>query len=354
MYIKKVDLKNFSAFDKADLELCPGINVLIGANATGKTHLLKLLYAVCASAPKRSEPGNAERFEKRVESKLINVFKPDEDGLERLIRGDETEACIDVQFNQGKVEFEIDVSGGLDVAKSSFKDQVRSLFIPSKEVLSLFPGFVETYMAKDIAFDETYNDICVALSGSYLKSKSPERVAMIDELEKDLGGKVYFSGKDFRIKAQGDKYGTEAHLISEGMRKLAMLAHLLSTGAIRRDGILFWDEPESSLNPRFVTKIANFIRRLAAMNVQVILATHDYLLSRELSLAAEYCEAPVVPTRFFCFQRENLQSPATINSGERLADLDKNPILQEFSRHYDREQTLFYDSAEKGVKKHAH
>ena len=33
-------------FGEADFEFSPGLNVLIGANGTGKSHVLKLLYSI--------------------------------------------------------------------------------------------------------------------------------------------------------------------------------------------------------------------------------------------------------------------------------------------------------------------
>jgi predicted ATP-dependent endonuclease of OLD family len=41
MKLKKVELEKFCAFKKANFEFSPGINVLIGANGTGKSHLMK-------------------------------------------------------------------------------------------------------------------------------------------------------------------------------------------------------------------------------------------------------------------------------------------------------------------------
>ncbi|MFO1416253.1 MAG: hypothetical protein U1F28_03715 [Acinetobacter sp.] len=38
-------------------------------------------------------------------------------------------------------------------------------------------------------------------------------------------------------------------LIAEGLRKLAMLARLISTGTLLEQDYLFWDEPETNLSP---------------------------------------------------------------------------------------------------------
>ena len=52
MTLTQVKLKRFTAFSDLSIDLSPGINVLVGANGTGKTHLMKVCYAACeASRP---------------------------------------------------------------------------------------------------------------------------------------------------------------------------------------------------------------------------------------------------------------------------------------------------------------
>jgi len=43
--IESLTLENFTVFENTTFEFCPGINVLIGENSTGKTHVLKVLYS---------------------------------------------------------------------------------------------------------------------------------------------------------------------------------------------------------------------------------------------------------------------------------------------------------------------
>ena len=47
MTLTRVELDQFTAFTHLELDLSPGINVLVGANGTGKTHLMKVCYAAC-------------------------------------------------------------------------------------------------------------------------------------------------------------------------------------------------------------------------------------------------------------------------------------------------------------------
>lgn len=41
MKIKRIKFQNYTAFEDQQMEFSPGINVIIGENGTGKTHLMK-------------------------------------------------------------------------------------------------------------------------------------------------------------------------------------------------------------------------------------------------------------------------------------------------------------------------
>ena len=47
--IKTLKLSNFTVFKEAELEFSPGLNVIVGENGTGKSHLLKLAYTILRS-----------------------------------------------------------------------------------------------------------------------------------------------------------------------------------------------------------------------------------------------------------------------------------------------------------------
>lgn len=44
MKIKRIKFQNYTVFEDQQMEFSPGINVIIGENGTGKTHLMKALY----------------------------------------------------------------------------------------------------------------------------------------------------------------------------------------------------------------------------------------------------------------------------------------------------------------------
>ncbi|RKZ82640.1 MAG: hypothetical protein DRR19_20285 [Candidatus Parabeggiatoa sp. nov. 1] len=47
--LKSLNINNFTVFANAITEFSPGFNIIIGDNATGKSHLLKLGYSVMRS-----------------------------------------------------------------------------------------------------------------------------------------------------------------------------------------------------------------------------------------------------------------------------------------------------------------
>ena len=46
MAIKKIKVNNFTVFNELEINASDGVNVIIGENGVGKTHLLKLIYSV--------------------------------------------------------------------------------------------------------------------------------------------------------------------------------------------------------------------------------------------------------------------------------------------------------------------
>ena len=62
MHIDRVEIKGFLLFkEEFSVGFCPGVNVLIGGNGTGKTTLLKVMYRLC-NAGKNGSTRNTEEF----------------------------------------------------------------------------------------------------------------------------------------------------------------------------------------------------------------------------------------------------------------------------------------------------
>lgn len=74
--ITKLNADSFTAFRSITVDFSPGINIIIGENGTGKTHILKVLYAGCSTIDTRND--------KDIAQKLKAIFLPNTIG--RLVR----------------------------------------------------------------------------------------------------------------------------------------------------------------------------------------------------------------------------------------------------------------------------
>ena len=55
MSINSIELKNFTVFEDLNIDVSSNINIFIGENGTGKTNLLKAIYATCKISKDRSK-----------------------------------------------------------------------------------------------------------------------------------------------------------------------------------------------------------------------------------------------------------------------------------------------------------
>ena len=115
-------------------------------------------------------------------------------------------------------------------------------------------------------------------------------------------------------------------------------------GSLTKDTILFWDEPEANLNPKYILVVSKFLQALAKAGCQIFVATHDYLLPYDLSLAKEYqdVEGSVPDMKFFSlFKGEN---GTEVEEGATMPDLHHDSIHEGLSQHNNREDVLFRKS----------
>ena len=71
-------------------------------------------------------------------------------------------------------------------------------------------------------------------------------------------------------------------LLSDGYRKLSMIIYMILSGSLNRNTILFWDEPETNMNPKMIRPIVQALVALAQMGVQVLYQHTIILFSRNL------------------------------------------------------------------------
>jgi len=127
-----------------------------------------------------------------------------------------------------------------------------------------------------------------------------------------------------RVPGQGTM---EMPLVAEGLRKLAMVARLIATGSLLGNGYLFWDEPETNLNPRLVRLVAETIFRLCKNGIQVFVATHSLFLLREFEILSSQKDFQRIDQRYFAMGMTD--DGVAIQQGRSVEDVGPLAVLDE-------------------------
>jgi len=258
MSVTGIKIKDFTVFKDFSLEPNSRINVIIGENGTGKTHLLKLIYAAALSRNKQVNEADA-----------VFDFPP----------GFDYSVGIKIAGNNGS-----DSESASALIESS--TEYMPIFIPAKEMpsISRFTNVADQFK-KSMALDPTLTD--VIRMGQHEIPDNPTALAqkLTPKLEKIIEGTVFIrhSDKTFWIRKHN---GMEIPfwLEAEGIRKFALLWQLLMNHNLNEGDVLLWDEPEANINPLLIPELTDIIVELSQNNVQVFCATHSYMFAHYLDL----------------------------------------------------------------------
>ena len=276
MAINRIEINDFLVFKgNFSLDFNPGVNVIIGANATGKTTLLKSLYGI---------------INKKIVNCFINNMKY---GV--VIGNGRIELFYDINssilFNQ--IHFEEnnflnnhltdktnDKLNMLDInyilTGNDFKQQ--SVFIPEKDMLSHSKGLLALKLERfGVPFDDTLTDIIVK-SQLYPKRNILNN-NLCAKIQTIIGGEVVYDNDEFFILKDINNKLISFSMEASGYKKLGLLWKLISNGLLDNKSVLFWDEPENSLNPDLVPVLVDILLELSRNGVQIFIATHNEILA---------------------------------------------------------------------------
>ena len=153
--ITRIRLRGFTAFEELELEPSSGINVLTGVNGTGKTHLMKVMYAAC----------EASKVGVHFATKLQGVFMPWQGRIGRTTRRRQV-GGTNIRVERGSRYIRASFNTRTGAPKSAVvrvrgwqDEEVWSAYIPVKEMLANASGFVSLYDRRNVHFEEVYRDI---------------------------------------------------------------------------------------------------------------------------------------------------------------------------------------------------
>lgn len=162
MPLTKIEVKNFTVFENISIPFCEGLNVLVGENGVGKTHIMKVAYAAC----------QASKHDVSFPQKTVMLFRPDQSSIGRLVNrnknGNNT-ASILAESDTAKIGMSFSTKTRKWDAEMKSEEKwekqmsdLTSVFIPAKEILSNAWNLDAAVKMGNVEFDDTYLDIIAA------------------------------------------------------------------------------------------------------------------------------------------------------------------------------------------------
>lgn len=350
--IQSITIKNFMAHSDLSLQDIPEINVIIGKNDTGKTGLLKLLYATVKSIEIFSlkTKSSDATFKKELADKLFDTFMPRKNGLGDLVQKGSKEKLdvnITVIGNNGKYNQPIYFSFGDRTEKTIStctehveplsNSSLNALFVPAKEVLT---AYTDIRNLRDnfygVGFDDTYLDLIKALDLPTTKGRVADELSSVNKNLEDLfEGKIEQTGQKeqpFIFKKGNQQFAMQQ--TAEGIKKIGILTTLITNRQLGKGTVLFMDEPETALHPDAVRQMVEMLVAMSKAGVQIFIATHSYFVIKQMANCAKRDQLNIS-----CWNLSKEKGKPVTNSFHNLIDgvLPSNTIIDEAIRMYDQE-----------------
>ncbi|OUM97405.1 MAG: ATPase [Thermobacillus sp. ZCTH02-B1] len=333
--INKVKLRNFGPLRNVDWNNLGKINLIIGENGTGKSFLLKSMYSAMRTIEEFGRGNDRRSVNEVLSEKLYWTFQVEKIGDLVAKSYNEPLTCeIVFEGNGFSYKFGKDTTRTVTVVDNKVSRRKEdSLFLPAKEVLSIFHLVIES-REKDrvFGFDDTYYDLVRALMIPKKQGKNyTEFAAARRELDRILGGKAIF---DENLKKWMFKKGNQKFSIgvtAEGSKKLSILDTLLGNRSLTPGSVMFIDEPDVALHPKAISSFMDIIFLLAQGGIQFFLASHSYFVIKKLHLIAmkNRISIPVISL--------NADPEREPDYDDLLFGMPANSIIDESIRLYEEE-----------------
>ncbi len=369
--IRRFNFSNFLNFNNTEIEFSPSINLIIGKNNTGKTNLLKFLYAIIKSSDNFIKQKKLyDRTYKSILSKNIQeIFQSSKEGIGTIVSKNSSgnfNAIIDfsdaskigvdkiqIVNNQIRLNFGKTTKKDIqDVEFSEFFDtendaDFNTIFIPAKEILSITEAIKRTFKEYIKGFDATYFDLADIVVGPSIEQSGiqSEFRKITENIQNDIiDGKIEFDEEEkelvYKNKA-GQKF--ELTMTAEGIKQVGMIPLLINRGKLNSRSILFLDEPDNNLNPVTINKFVKVLVDLAKAGVQIFISSHNYFIIKRLHIYAKQFQD--IDFRAYSLIDYQDNSKIDIETKDLKLGLPKyNPIVDEAIKMFNDELLLEINS----------
>jgi predicted ATP-dependent endonuclease of OLD family len=291
MAISKIQIKNLLMFKEFTCDFSHGVNIITGSNGTGKTTLLRAV----AIQPVLSYPYTNDGFHMFHKNSALKKI-PIEEGYV------EVSPFADDKYNKDK-----------------------HIFIPVTEMLS-HPEIYPMAQKYNMPYNNSEIDVLENAMQPETKELTPNASKVLNIIKNTIGGEVVYENNTFFIVADNTK--TPFVLAASGFQKLGLLWKLLRNGLIESESVLFWNEPENSLNPELMSVLVEILLELQRSEVQIFLATHSEVLANYFDVLRKDSDS----VKFYSLYKDS--GKIKVDSSDRFGLLTPNTLAAEQVKLY--------------------
>lgn len=306
-------LKNFAKLKDTTLNI-NDITLIAGKPGMGKSYIMKMLYAINESfniidretdsykekiIELKKQYKNKKKFEKVEEKELETFFEEFKNSI--LGKTDN----IDDALQHSVSEILKSIFNDIDEISNSFKFSYDGIKLKYKENKITFKAKSNSSFYHSV-FVETPLILEFKPFINKRKGAIPYHIeSLLDELDRDYSIKTNEEIKfinsfieksqlilDGEIKTSNDafvfinrkKKSFNITNVSSGIKSIGLLQYLVSNNVLKKDSILFWEEPEVHLHPSWQKKMVELFLELQKNGVKIVFSTHSAIMADYLNI----------------------------------------------------------------------
>src|SRR3990167_1205802 len=172
--LRSAKFQSFTTVPNDEWRFATGLNVIVGENGLGKSHVLKGIYALLKVQSGKPTEQTKAMLAKAYADKLVGVMRPESIGrlVKRKQGRDRCEITLTMKdaAKSSGIAFATNAKTQVEVTQAPRERlDLPPVYLPPRELVTLCPWFVPLYDNYHLEFEETWRDTVSLLGDPSLK-----------------------------------------------------------------------------------------------------------------------------------------------------------------------------------------